>query len=324
MRSTRSLSWISQAFGFTAVAAPPHVFALDGDELRYAHFQATPHGFSLMRYTREALAPDVLGSGPLGAPLRDPQRFREVVQQSVARLTHPVRRASLVLPDAWLRLTFTEITELPRQAAARDEVLRFKLKRLVPFRVEELRLSATEVTPFPGQEEPRLLLLGFAIELLLTQIEEAFASAGVELGWITNTTLAVISGLESKVQAEHLAAVAVILPDAYTLCFFRQGEPFLYRYKALSEETAQAGSIQRDLRLTASFLREHFPKTPLRRLFLAAAPTDELPWRTWLADELDAVPEPLNATHLPLRRPEAGISWLELAPLLGAALFEVD
>ena len=34
--------------------------------------------------------------------------------------------------------TFIETAELPKAAQLRDEVLRWKLKRLVPFRVEDL------------------------------------------------------------------------------------------------------------------------------------------------------------------------------------------
>ena len=52
------------------------------------------------------------------------------------------------------------------------------LKRLVPFRVDELRIGAQEVEPLPNQpaEEPERLLLGFAVDQLLTQVEDAFAA----------------------------------------------------------------------------------------------------------------------------------------------------
>ena len=117
----------------------------------------------------------------------------------VASLAGPIEEASLVLPDTWLRLIFIELSELPRKAREREEILRWTLKRLVPFRVEDLRIDPLAVTPFPAQEEPLRLLVGFAIELLISQIEEAFDAAGVEIGRVVNATQATLAALEHAV-----------------------------------------------------------------------------------------------------------------------------
>ena len=191
------------------------------------------------------------------------------------------------------------------------------------LRVEDLRVSTRRVTPFPTQEEPLRLLVGFAIELLISQIEEAFAAAGVELGRITNTTLAVVASLEHAIPRGALAGLAVVQPDAYSLCFFRRGEPLIYRYKAFSEEGARGTAVRRDLRMTASFIRQHFHGTVLERAFLAAPREVEDRWLEWLGDELDPVPEPLAFEHFQISRTQVGPTWVDTAPLLGAASLEV-
>ena len=323
MRSIKLPSWIERVLGLDPVPSPPHVFSLGPRELRYAGFHSGPQGFAFDLEKRIELPEPTFMAGALGGPVRDVQGLREHLNQLLGELGAPVEEASLILPDSWLRLTFTEITDLPRKPDQRQQVLEFKLGRLVPFRVEELRISAAEVTPFPGQEEPRRLLLGFAIETLLGQIESIFSEAGIHIGSITNTTLAMASSLEHTMSREEVSSLGAVYDDSYTLSFYHSGEPMLYRYKAFAEGGIHAESVRRDLRMTASFLERHFPEAPFRRPFLSTPVELMDQWLSWTAAELEHPPEPLQREHFALTRSRAGTSWDQVAPLLGAASLEV-
>ena len=329
MRSTKLPSWIEHLLGAAPIPAPPHVFSLDGARLRYGWFVRDRQGFRC-RVLREAALPrDAFLSGLLGGPLRDPAGFQGIVGGLVKTIPGGVKDASLVIPDAWLRVAFTESGELPRAADQRDEVLRWKLRRLVPFRVDELRVSAAEVPPLPDQEEPQRLLLGFAIEQLLAQIEDGFAAHGVRLGQISNASLSMLAALGplEKSRADELTALAVVDEHGYSLVFTRGGAPVLHRYKALSGGSVGGGGglVTRDLKLTRNFLDEHLPGVPLARVLLAAPPEQVPVWIDLLADGLGEPAAALDGRHLPPLRSEEGAvpSWRELAPLLGAARQEV-
>lgn len=317
----------NRLLGFEPVPVPPHVFSLDEERLRYGQFARDRHGFRLRGYREAALPRDAFQHGPLGGPPRDPAAFRELVAGLVTSIPGGVKEASLVLPDAWLRVTFTECGELPKAAEALDEVLRWKLRRLVPFRVDDLRVGATEVSPIPGQEEPRRLLLGFAVEQLLVQVEEAFAAAGVRIGQVTNAGLSLLAALPPA-PAGSFAALVVVGAEGYTLIFARNGQPVLHRYKAFTgnlPEAARASFVGRDLKLTRNFLDEHFPGSSLSQVLLLAAPELEPVWLDRLEEGLDSSAAPLNGRHLPpLRAEEAAVpAWRDLAPMLGAARQEV-
>ena len=334
MRSTKSPSWIKRALGFSPLPVPPHVFDLAERRLRYGQFVRAGGGrgggYRFRAYRAVPLPPDAFMAGPLGGPLRDPRAFQTLVAGLVKELPG-VREASLVIPDAWLRVTFADSTELPRAAAARDDVLRWKLKRLVPFRVDELRIGAQEVEPLPNQpaDEPRRLLLGFAVDQLLVQIEDAFAAAGVRLGEITNTSLALISALGEEGPTPEFWALVLVEETGYTLAFVHGSEPVLLRFKAFTgtvPEAARASLVSRDLKLTKNFLDEHFPGADLARVLLAAPEALEPIWLDRLSDGLGTPAAPLGAAHLPPLQMDVALGqpiWREVAPMLGAARLEV-
>jgi len=342
VRSTKSPSWIDgwagRLLGYAPVAAPPHAFALDERRLCYGQFGRDRQGFRLRGWREVALPPDAFHSGLLGGPLRDPAAFQSLVGALVGGIGGPrkgLKEASLVVPDAWLRVTFTEITDVPRQGDSRDEVLRWKLRRLVPFRVDELRVSAVEVEPLPIQEEPRRLLLGFGVEQLLAQIEDAFAAHGVRIGRLTNSSLALLSAVEmpradgsGEQGGFSFSAVVQVEADGYTLIFARGGEPVLHRYKPFTgdmPEGAQTGFITRDLKLTRNFLDENFPGSPLGTVLLLAPSESEPLWMDRLQEGLGQRVVPIDGRHLPSLRSEDPVAppWRELAPMLGAVRQEV-
>jgi len=321
--STISSPWWAKLLGLAAVPAPPHVFALDAATLRYGRFVQAGGSWELRELRRTELPAESFQPGLLGGPLREPALFGEKVVQLIAGLSAPVREASLVLPDAWLRLTFVESGELPRAPEAREEVVRWKVKRLLPFRVEDLRLATTEVAPLPQQGEPKRLLVAYGLEALLAQLEEAFSKAGVWLGRITSESLALLPAVGETLSEAPLGALAVVRDGGYTLLFTRRGEPVLYRFKSLDE--IPSSTVERDLRLTRAFVAEQLPDLAIARVVVAAGDGNRdgvRAWQEWLAAGLGRAGEPLESLRLPLASAER-VGWMEVAPMLGAARQEV-
>lgn len=362
MRSTKLPSWIESLLGLGPVAPPPHAFRVDATSVGYAGFERRDGGagLALVRSDGVPLDPETFQEGLLGGPAREPAGIQGRVAELLGRLDGGVDEASLVLPDAWLRLAFTDVAELPSGAQAREDVLRWKLKRLVPFRVEELRLSSVEVEPLPDQppEEPHRLLLGFGVDALLTQLEEVFAANGVRVGGITNDSLALVAALaagRADGGGDGLHALALVGDDGYTLVFFRHGQPVLHRYKGFAgslPQGARGDLVRRDLRLTVTFLEESFPGVAISRVVLAT-PRDSAPaaasmaaegglgrgdagastagggamdeaWLDWLSESLDCPARRLHRDDLPVAEAAGrGVDWQRLAPLVGAVSQEV-
>jgi hypothetical protein len=316
---------------------PPYAFACSETELAFAAFQRADGGLVLREFRREALEPGTFQQGLLGGPPREPRVFAERVEAFVSGLATSVREASLVVPDAWLRTVFAEIEELPTNGHAREEVLRWKLKRLVPFRVDELRVRATQVAALPARPEdagapaPRRLLLGFGIESLYGHLEGAFRDAGVQVGRIANRGLSALGAVRSG--EGTLTGLALASPSGYSVVFARGAEPVLHRFKSFSDALpleARASAVSRDMRLTRTFLESHFPDDPLGDVVLAAPEGEVGAWTEWLESGLaHRIQSPGAGAVVPVRgeteapggeRP----GWIDLLPLAGTVCQEVS
>ncbi len=317
---------IEPLLGLAPAPVPPHVFAMDGRALRYGSFGAAPGAIELREYHRQELSPESFNEGPLGGSLREASVFKEVLRQLLDRISAPVREASLVLPDSWLRISFTEVGDLPRRASARDEILRWKLRRLVPYRVEDLRLAAREVAPLAGQEEPRRVMLGFAAEQLLSQIESAFAEHGVRLGQISNESLSLLPGVRAVLDPADWAAVVQVAESAYAVVVTRRGEPAIHRYKSLDgrmPSSARERIVLQDMRLTRRFLEEQAEAGGLRRIVLVSPNDAEQVWREWLEEAFEAPVSSLLDSWAFHGQHSPGATLDEIAPMFGAACREV-
>lgn len=301
---------------------PPHVFAVEPGRLAYGRFPHGDHGLEAVDFHEVELTEGLFGEGPLGGPLLDASAFREAISSLVRRGGGSVSEASLLLPDAWLRLSFATLEDLPRGARKREEALRWKLRKLVPFRVEELRVRSTPVAPLPGQEDSHRFLLGFALQQLLEQLETAFADEGVLIGQITNQSLGLASALRGVVESYELAVVAGASMSGYSLIVMRGGEPTLHRFKSIdptsSSEVVEAVA-SRDLSLTRGYLEEQLGGRDPERVLLSVAAEEAEEWRRRFESGLGWSTILIGSESLPV---SAGFDRLPLsnvAPMVGVA-----
>jgi hypothetical protein len=321
VRSTSLPSWIKALAGLSAQSVAPHVFSVTGERLSYARVDRSGSGFSLAAWRSIDLLPETFQEGILGGPGRDPRLFSERLSELLRLVPGQVRQASLVLPDAWLRVAFTDGGDLPRGGAAREEVLRWKLKRLVPYRVDELRIRGQELPALGYAEAGQRVLLGFALEALLEQLESAFSAFGIRLGLITNAGLAALDAL-APIRRRGLVALTLVADEEYSMVVAHDGDPVMVRHKTGGHSIHEGELVRRDLRLTRDYLEQQLPGVPVGSVSLLAPAEVGASWQSWLNEELGPTQTLSFAQLLPITGAE-GRPLAELLPLVGAAATEV-
>lgn len=162
--------------------APPHAFAAFADHLAYGRLSSGRD--ALLQVATVPLSAPWFQLGPVGVLQIERAGLEAALRALLARLDKVPRHASLTLPDAWMRALVVDVGVLPRQRQDAEEQLRWRLKKLLPCRPEDVRLDYLQL----GDNGRHLILL--ALERPLATLEEVFAGAGVRLGRVEPLVLA--------------------------------------------------------------------------------------------------------------------------------------
>jgi hypothetical protein len=225
---------------------PPHAFALGADALVYGRMGKDRQG--LERVESHALDESWSQLGPVGVLHVDRALLGGAIETVAKRLERPPSRASLVVPNAWMRSIVLDIESLPRQRAEAEEVLRWRLKKLLPCRPEEVRIDW-----MPAGRSGRVLVL-LALEKPLAAVEETFAGAGVQVGRVESSALALTTLLPPESEAAVLVTgegrtLALVLVVAGRIALLRQ------KYLPPDRGAAEAFAV-RELARTMQHARE--------------------------------------------------------------------
>lgn len=157
----------------------------------------------------------------------EPQAFKETLRTLLERTgVFGDGRIGLVLPDPVARVALLPAAEVrARRHAEKEELIRFRLKKAVPFDIREARLSFREVS-VPGRE-PTVLVVAI-LRSILDEYEGACRGLGLEPGMVQLTGLAILDAVEeSRPPADR---VVVNWDEGYiSILVSRFGAPALAR-----------------------------------------------------------------------------------------------
>ncbi len=113
----------------------------------------------------------------MGSPADLTRQARELFERSGTK----AGKVSLILPDNLAKVSIVTLPERPPTRKALREMLRFKLRRSVPFRLEDATISSVAL-PGPGPELN--LLVAVMLRSVVDQYEAAFEAAGATPGLV--------------------------------------------------------------------------------------------------------------------------------------------
>ncbi len=140
------------------------------------------------------------------------------------------REVTLIVPDAAVRVIFLDFDALPSKAAEALPLVRFRLKKLIPFESEEAAISYQTMSSVKGAV--RVLAVAIPREVL-AEYEGVVREAGYEPGAVLPSTLAALAGLKVTDSATLVVNAG---PKGVTTAIVRAGILLLHRSVDMTTE----------------------------------------------------------------------------------------
>jgi len=231
---------------------------------------------------------------------------QEKLESLLGELNHSVqasRRAAIILPTAWSRVFLISGEDLPKNRQEFEEVIRWRLKKILPIPPGDLRLATTDQG---GDGEKRFILCAVGIEKALQSIEAAFGS----LKWVPGLILPRILSLSLKLENLPFRRLILQQESGFFSLALLEGERISFlRTKPLSQRGERVEIFTRELAMARSFIAESLHITEELEVVIT---TD----RAELAEDLGRQIEALEGLRL------SSFSWPETCtdPILSGAL----
>jgi Tfp pilus assembly PilM family ATPase len=248
-------------------AYPPDVVVLDTDGLLHARVSRGRKNPQIERARTRALGEGVFKPAVVTPELVDESALTDALQ--AFRLeTGKWERVSLLLPDSWFRVSLIDLPSLPDRPDEALHAIRWSLKRTLPIPLESLRI-AWEVL---GKSATGLkIIVVSAVESTLAGIERAFNAAGVEVVLIESIGLNIWNAIAIRENATPNDRLFVYVRESdFTTAVFRGAQPLFIRSRNLSGER----TLQQEIRLSASYLRETLQTVAIERVYVAGKDID--------------------------------------------------
>ena len=104
-----------------------------------------------------------------------------------------LRDVTVIVPDSAVRVLFVDFDQLPSKVAEALPVVRFRLKKLLPFDADEAMVSYQVMST--GKDSVRLLAVAMP-KAVLEEYESVVLAAGYLPGAVLPSTLAALAGLD--------------------------------------------------------------------------------------------------------------------------------
>lgn len=188
--------------------------------------------------------------------LRSPEVVSAAIRTALGQVAPRTRSVTVVLPDTVVRVFVLDFDSLPTRHDEAIPVLRFRLRKMVPFDVEHAGLSYQVLVE--NKNECKVLaavLPGF----ILQEYEEAIRQAGYEPGAVLPASLAALAAIESEepVLAANLSEMAL------TTCITQGHDLLLYRTLDLPlDANLRLQEVRRGIAVSAAYFEDRLGSRP--------------------------------------------------------------
>lgn len=274
---------------------------------------ATPGPGQPPVYAFEPLPAGAIVPGISEPNLHTPEAVANAIRNALDQVSPRTRAVTLVLPDTVVRVFVLDFDTMPGKSEEAIPVLRFRLRKMVPFDVEHAGVSYQILTEKKNECK---VLAAVMPGPVLAEYEAAIREAGYEPGSILPASLAALGAIDS---AEPVLT-ANLSAHALTTSITHDQDLLLYRTLDLPDEpNARLQEVQRGIAVAAAYFEDKLGARPTHIYYAgvgAGGASAAADFARWIDEPqltvVDLAPRPETGAATPLG------SILTLAGVAGA------
>jgi type IV pilus assembly protein PilM len=207
-------------------------------------------------YAFEPLPHGALQPGVAEPNLRSVDSVSGAIRTALGKVSPRTRAVTAILPDASVRVFVLDFDSLPAKAAEALPVLRFRLRKMVPFDVEHAGVSFQVLVERKTEVKALVAVVPGPI---LQEYEAAVRAAGYEPGAVLPSSLAALASRESM----EAMLTANLSSSALTTSITNGQDLLLYRTLDLPEDTLRRQQeVQRGIAVAAAYFEDKLQLKP--------------------------------------------------------------
>ncbi len=271
---------------------PSHIFEISEAGVAFARTGFTPElGF-------RPLAPGAITVSPLQDNVRNQEELSAAISSVLpANSNRKTRPAALILPDYAGRVAVLDFDTLPTGADEQLSLIRFRMRKGVPFDVESAAVSYYVQPKSNGAKKVDVVVAVMALEIV-GRYEAPLRAAGFLPGAVTTSALAVLN----LYQGTGITVLAKL--SARTLTVMVLDGAVLKLVRCVELESPSSEEILAVLYPTLAYVEDELESLPAKLLLCGLGTLGEQVSHEWAADlklEVEilrsrfGVPGPFNA-----------------------------
>ena len=223
------------------------------------------------------LRPGLLAAGLKPPNFTDRAAIAAALRQALEEISAKEGQITVVIPDAAVRVLLLDFDLLPANAAEAAPIIRFRLRKLVPFDVED---AAVSYQIMPGKPGLVRVIAAVSPGAVVAEYESAVREAGYEPGVVLPSTMAALAAISS----EEPSLVVNRNGSSVTTAITRQNELLLHRTLELTEKEwtpeenslHSAEELQQSVTVAVAYFEDTLQSPPRQLLSCGLGGPEEL------------------------------------------------
>lgn len=211
-----------------------------------------------------ALSAGAVVPGLTGDNVVRPEELRTVVEDVLTTVGGHGHDVTVVLPDSVVRVVLLDFETLPDKHQDAEGVIRFRLKKSLPFDVDKAMLSYDVRRTSAGVK----VVAAVAQPTVIEQYEAAFRAAGYQPGVVMPSSLAALGAVD----ADRPTLVLKVDAETTTVTIVDQQQLLLFRTLEGGAKAVTGERIAEDVYPSLVFLQDNYGLS-VERVLIAGVPS---------------------------------------------------